>query len=67
MKNIDALRRFINDEQILEVLIEFEESKLNACKTLQGMMFDKWHITVTEAFGIIQNVQAEFNNKYLVF
>ena len=57
--NIQALQSFITDEQILEVMIKFETRKVEACKMLQEMMFDKWRITVLEAMGILQNIQKE--------
>jgi len=57
--NIQALQSFITDEQILEVMIKFEARKVEACKMLQEMMFDKWRITVLEAMGILQSIQKE--------
>lgn len=57
--NIQALKSFISDEQILEVMIKFETRKIEACKMLQEMMFDKWRITILEAMGILQNIAKE--------
>lgn len=59
MTNIQALQSFITDEQILEVMIKFETRKVEACKMLQKMLFDKWQITMFEAMGILQNIQKE--------
>ncbi|MFZ1786848.1 MAG: hypothetical protein WAT92_00995 [Saprospiraceae bacterium] len=62
MTKTEALKGFINDEQILEVLIKFETRKLDACGLLQEYMFPKWQITKLEAMQMILDVQKEFQS-----
>lgn len=61
MKKTKALRNFLTDDQILEVLIKFETRKVEACGMLKEMIFDKWQITTLQAMGILQNIQKEWN------
>ena len=62
MENINALKSFITDEQILELLIKYEDgSKMDACRMLQGYLFPKWQTTTLECIGIMQNIYKEFN------
>jgi len=58
-ENTKALQRFLTDEQILEVMLLFENRKMEACLLLREYLFDKWQITMIQAVGILQNIQKE--------
>lgn len=58
-ENTKALQRFLTDEQILEVMLLFENRKMEACRLLREYLFDKWQITMIQAVCILQNIQKE--------
>jgi hypothetical protein len=62
MRTTDALRAFITDDQILEVLILWQTKQIAACRLLSAYIWDKWNLTGHEAAKIIEKVDFEFNN-----
>ena len=60
MTNTEALKGFITEDEILQVLIDYKERKLQGAETLKTLLFDKWRITTIEAIGIIQGIEKEF-------
>lgn len=60
MKNTEALKQFVTEEEILSILILFESRKLAAANKLKELMWDKWQVTTLQALGILQNVSKEF-------
>lgn len=58
-----AMRDFITDEQLLECLILFETSKMDAAKLMIAYMGDKWSPTTLQAVRILENLSQEFKRK----
>lgn len=57
--NTQLLQQFITDEQILEVMIMYQDRKIAACNLLRQHLSSKWQVTVLEALGILQHIQKE--------
>lgn len=60
MTNTKALQRFLSDEQILEVLVKFQDRKIDACRLLQAYLDEKWQLTTIQAMGILQRIHLEW-------
>jgi len=63
MTNIEALKGFITEDQILQVLIDYKKRKLQGAETLMTFLFDKWKITTIEAIKIIEKIEKEFEQQ----
>lgn len=59
--NLEKLQKFISDEEILDIMIKYNDmKKVEACRQLQNSLLYTWTITVSEAMGILQNINKEF-------
>lgn len=63
MNKIESLKSFLTDDQILECLVLFDDSKIEGSKLLRSFLFDKWRITTVEAIKIMQDIHSEFNKR----
>jgi hypothetical protein len=61
MTTSKALKDFLSDDEILEVLIMFQDRKMDAAKKLALLMFPKWNISTLDAVKILQALQNEIN------
>lgn len=58
--NSDKLKRFLSDDEILDIMIIFKDQrKVEACRQLQNSLLYAWTISITEAMGILQNIDKE--------
>lgn len=61
MKTTNALKEFITEDQILEVLESvLDGRKLQASNLLKGFMWDKWNLTDLEANNFVQKLAQEW-------
>lgn len=60
MTKTEALRGFLSDDEILDVVILYKSRKMEAAKNLASLMFPKWQISTLEAVNILEEVSKEF-------
>ena len=60
MTNLKAIKDFgITEDQLLDLLILYENRKMEASKKLVSLLFDKWRITTLDAVKIIEALKKE--------
>ncbi len=62
METINALKRFLTDDQIVEVAdMALSGRNLEAAMRLRYLLIDKWHLPLTEATAICRKLAEEFS------
>ncbi len=61
MKDVKSIKAFLNDDQILDCLILFEDRKMDASRKLQGYLSGKYNVSVLAACNILTTIKNELD------
>jgi len=59
----EAIRDFLTDEQIMEVLILAENRRMEAARLMAEYMDTKWRLTTLEAVKLLCAIMREWEEK----